>query len=724
MIKVIRKVEKKELENWIYTIEEEDPNLYKEANNPSKIGIFQISGQTAEKLCEEVKPESFSEIIAINAMARPGPLETCAPYYVERKESGESPYPKEVEDILEESHFTFLYQEQIMETFHKIGGFTLEEADNVRGLMKRLSKAEKAEEDLKAWNRAIKKFIRGASKLGIDEDMAIKISEDLEAFAGYSFNKCFFGGSIIDRDNRARWSPTIEEMWLTKNDKDWAIKNNHKDLYKKYNFYGYGKAYSIINDRAFLNEITNITYEGEREVFQIILDDNRYIQVTENHKFPLKNGNYKSIKTGLSEGDELFCIGSYKQETKYNFSNYSSKNRPFKKYSNEGFLNGEENSGYINGEYIKFVNNRNQLLEISSGECSVCYKKTKRLECHHKDGNRKNNERENLLICCSSCHKKLDYKLGRKRKNEKGLPLEGIKIRRIDKLEAKKTYNVEMASPNHTVSVNGIMASNSHATSYSYIALITLYFSYYFRNYFYSAVLSDDFSMGKVNSIKRQGIEILPPDINKSGIHFKPDGDGIRIGLNDIKFVGEPIAEKIVENAPYTSFIDLFMKNKGRSLTIKTLESLISVGAFDALYPERKKFLQAVKTFWEKKKSTKVEEKLRAIFDSSTKAVDAIPAMDTTMEDLIEYEKTFFGFKLFSTLFTKDRMEAFDKAVKAKLMYSNLDSVENKSKKIAVMINAIRKIQDRNGNEMAFVEIEDMHGTIVSVPIFASYWKP
>ena len=457
MIKVLKEVTKKDLENWIYHIDEEDLNLYKEANNPNKIGIFQISGSTAERLCEEVKPENFDELMAINAMARPGPLETAAPFFVSRKEGQESSYPEAVNEILSDTRQVFIYQEQIMECFHKIGGFTLEEANDVRNLMKKLGKAEKKEEDLKRWNRAVKKFVKGAVNLGIEEHEAEKIANDLASFSGYSFNK-------------------------------------------------------------------------------------------------------------------------------------------------------------------------------------------------------------------------------------------------------------------------------SHAASYTYIALITLYLSYYFRPYFYSAVLKEEFNDDKyffkwLSSIKRQGIEILPPDINTSDLNFRPDNDKIRFGLNNIKFVGEKAAQIILENRPYSSIFDFYLKTKSRSVTIRVFEALISVGAFDNIYSERKKLLQAITMFWEKKKSNRVEEKLRAIFDDCFKAVEAIPALDTSEEDKIGYEKKFFGFNVFFSLFTKEKLQAFDKACKMKLMYSNLNSVKQQSKKVALVIESVRNFNDKNGNEMAFLTVSDMYGVSTSLPVFASYWK-
>jgi hypothetical protein len=727
MIKIIQEVNKEDLKDFIYKIGLEDKNIYKEANNKDKIGIFQINGNTAERLCEEVQPENFDELVAVSAMARPGTLETAAPFYVDRKNGASSDYPDAVKEILKDTHETCIYQEQLMSISQKIGGFSLDEANELRGVMKKLAKADKKEEDLKEWDKIVKKFVKNAAALGIVEKDAKKIANDMAAFAGYSFNKCFSGDCKIDRDNKARWSPTIEEMWLTKNDRKWAYENGHKSLYKKYNREGYGNAYSIINGRLFSNKIVDITFEGERETFRIGLENGKVILVTSNHKFPTKDG-MKSIDSGLAVGETLFTVGNYTQEIKYIFSDFTSKNRPFKKYSNEGFLSGKENSGYINGEYIKFINNRNTLLKESNGLCKECNKYFKRLECHHKDGNRKNNEKENLLICCSGCHKKLDYSLGRKRKNEKGLPIEESKIISIDSVGITRTYNVEMKAPNHTVCVNGIAALNSHAVSYTYISAITLYLSYYFKKYFYASVLEHEREKGdnlldKVNSVRKQGIKILPPDINLSKETFKPEGENIRFGLGDIKFISSKALEVIIPQQPFSDLFDFLFRARDRAVTIKVILALISVGCFDSFSKNRKQLISIAERYWKDKKSNKLKEKLKSIYDEAEKQVKLIPALEDSAEDYVNYEKEYFGFKIFSTQFTDSVIEKLSQAIEKGLIYRNLLDVKSSSKKTAVVINKVKSWTDKNGNNMAFLDVEDSNGNAASFPVFASYWK-
>ena len=187
MIKIIREVTKEELKDWVYDIDIKDPNIYKELENQNMIGIFQLTGGTAKRLVEDIHPDNFNEVNAVNAMSRPGPIEN-APIYLARKNGEVSPYPELMNEILKDTYSVPIYQEQIMEIFHKIGGFSLEEADEVRSLMKKLGKTEKNTDDLKRWDRVVKKFVRGATKNEIEEAMAERIANELVSFSGYSFN--------------------------------------------------------------------------------------------------------------------------------------------------------------------------------------------------------------------------------------------------------------------------------------------------------------------------------------------------------------------------------------------------------------------------------------------------------------------------------------------------------------------------------------------------------
>src|SRR5699024_5053590 len=91
------------------------------------------------------------------------------------------------------------------------------------------------------------------------------------------------------------------------------------------------------------------------------------------------------------------------------------------------------------------------------------------------------------------------------------------------------------------------------------------------------------------------GIEVLPPDINKSDADFTPDGDNIRFGLASIKNVGRGVVEEIMElrkEKEFESLYDYCTRMDGRGVNKLTLEALIKVGAFSRIEKSRKQLIE------------------------------------------------------------------------------------------------------------------------------------
>lgn len=128
MIKVLRKANKEDLKDFLYSINTEDNNLYTILEK-EPVGVFQFSGGTAKNVTRQVKPENFEDMVAINAFARPGTIDFL-PQYLDNKRNNTAFYADKINDILKSTHGTVIFQEQAMSVFNKIGGFTLEETNN------------------------------------------------------------------------------------------------------------------------------------------------------------------------------------------------------------------------------------------------------------------------------------------------------------------------------------------------------------------------------------------------------------------------------------------------------------------------------------------------------------------------------------------------------------------------------------------------------------------
>ncbi len=147
-------------------------------------GIFQLESGGIRDLLQRMKPDHFRDIIATNALYRPGPLEGgMVDQYIEVKHGrkpAEYPHPV-MEDILAETHGVMVYQEQVMRILNRLGGIAL---SNAYTCIKAISKKK-----LPIIARYKEEFIAGAKAQGLGESKANELFGMIEKFAGYGFNK-------------------------------------------------------------------------------------------------------------------------------------------------------------------------------------------------------------------------------------------------------------------------------------------------------------------------------------------------------------------------------------------------------------------------------------------------------------------------------------------------------------------------------------------------------
>ena len=151
-------------------------------SNGETTGIFQFESTGMKRYLRDLKPNRFEDLIAMNALYRPGPMEYI-PKFIRRKQGLEKiDYPLPVmEKYLDDSYGITVYQEQVMLLSQELGGFTKGEADSLRKAMGKKKKSIMDEMKVK--------FQEGCSKHGYDENIVNKIWSDWEAFAQYAFNK-------------------------------------------------------------------------------------------------------------------------------------------------------------------------------------------------------------------------------------------------------------------------------------------------------------------------------------------------------------------------------------------------------------------------------------------------------------------------------------------------------------------------------------------------------
>ncbi len=160
----------------------DDVKTYELFQRGETVGIFQYESPGMQKYMRELKPTVFADLIAMNALYRPGPL-AYIPSFIKRKH-GQEPITYDLEDMkeyLEETYGITVYQEQVMLLSQKLAGFSKGEADVLR---KAMGKKQKDVLD-----KMKPKFVKQAEIKGHDSKKLEKIWTDWEAFASYAFNK-------------------------------------------------------------------------------------------------------------------------------------------------------------------------------------------------------------------------------------------------------------------------------------------------------------------------------------------------------------------------------------------------------------------------------------------------------------------------------------------------------------------------------------------------------
>lgn len=166
-----------------------DPKVFELIKTGKTTGVFQLESAGMQDLIRRLRPDCFEDIIALVALFRPGPLESgMVDNFIARKHGKEAvSYPdaqyqhESLKEILEPTYGIILYQEQVMQIAQVLSGYTLGGADMLRRAMGKKKPEEMAKER--------GKFEQGALDNGVDGQLAMKIFDLVEKFAGYGFNK-------------------------------------------------------------------------------------------------------------------------------------------------------------------------------------------------------------------------------------------------------------------------------------------------------------------------------------------------------------------------------------------------------------------------------------------------------------------------------------------------------------------------------------------------------
>ena len=285
--------------------------------------------------------------------------------------------------------------------------------------------------------------------------------------------------------------------------------------------------------------------------------------------------------------------------------------------------------------------------------------------------------------------------------------------------------------------------NKSHAACYAMVSYWTAYLKTHYPAAFMAALMTSDFDDTdrlsiEIGECKHMGLKVLAPDVNQSyhefGVmpHAKGQTPEIRFGMDAIKNVGHGAVAEIIrareENGEFTSLADFLKKVNNRLVNRKVWESLVKSGAFDR-FGDRGAILENIDTILAvgAKLNKDLQNGQTDLFGNSIEA-DA-PLLKITIpknsslyseHEYLQWERELLGLYL-----SKHPLEAYDTLLNEKCypLAKITPEDDGKSANVGGIISSIRQITTKNGQQMAFVKLEDIIGDACELVVFPSVFK-
>lgn len=539
--------------------------------------LNQVDSTNGTQQAQQYGIRSFEDGALIAAAIRPS-FDSWREIFLNRQEY--STGVKQLDDILAPSKKFILFQESLMSYFQWLD---VTPAESI-GLIKKISKKKiKPEDFAKLEDRIRESWIKkvGSDK-GFDDTWHL-----VQSCMSYGF--CVSGDTIIQKGSSNSHKPlTIAEMYHVMNNRQYALQTGHKNLHEKYKYNGYGTALSMYDDNLVRNNhIKDIFYMGKQQTYCVTTASGASITCTMEHRFPTPNGVMELNE--LNIGDSLYIKGTYqkRESGEYNLTNGPSTNSP---HTGECGFRVQEFSASRNFDEVR------ERHAINKDCCEICgapYDGTTRFELHHKDFNRKNNNKDNYQWLCTSCHKKLHYEHGRTKRYEKGIETKLDKIVSIEKAKFEDVYSIEMADPAHTyITDSGLITCNcsAHAAATSLDMCYGAYLKVHYPLQYYTVCLNtyqdnQDKTMRLTHELDYFGITLKPIVFRHSMADYSFDEatNTIYQGIGALKYMSASVADELymLRDNEYASFIDALPDITATSIDTRQLTILIKIGFFE-----------------------------------------------------------------------------------------------------------------------------------------------
>lgn len=311
-----------------------------------------------------------------------------------------------------------------------------------------------------------------------------------------------------------------------------------------------------------------------------------------------------------------------------------------------------------------------------------------------------------------------------------------VKIISRKSLGTQSVYDIGVESDDHNfVLANGVVASNcfnkSHSTAYGYVTYQTAYLKANYPVEYMAALLTanrddQDKVQKYIATCNSMGIEVEPPDINRSQINFTPLEKNILFGLSAVRNVGIGAVEALLASreteGEFKSLADLCDRVDIRALNRRSLEALIHSGAFDKLETNRRQLINDLELIleWAQSRAKDRASGQGNLFDffgggDSGQSVDSYetapkspPVEDFPQQERLRLEKELLGFYI-SDHPLKSLQESA--RILAPINLSDLaDHSDSATVSAIVMLNNVKRVTTKKGDPMAIIQIEDLTG--------------
>ena len=591
----------------ISRIDPKDPEAFGLLQRCETTAVFQLESRGMKELIKKLQPDSFEDMTALVALFRPGPLQSgMVDDFIDRKHGrADVAYPHpDLEPILKPTYGVILYQEQVMQIAQVLAGYSLGGADLLRRAM---GKKKQSEMDKQ---RAI--FEKGAGERGVEAKTATYIFDLMDKFAGYGFNKCVVGETLVA-------------------DADTGELRQVKEIYRN----GISSVASLHDSKQMgTGAVVAVMQNGIKPVLKLTTSLGKTIRATGNHPLLTPSG-WKALAE-LKPGDRIAAPSVLPVEGTESWPEHElitlgwtllEGNTTEKHFPAAVFRLNNADLALLLGRlwsedgYVAGTDRNNMTPYLASASHRLVR------ECQHL--------LLRLGMISRLTEKRFSYKEGRigytlhllgRRSIERFVETIGPRlIGRAVQLEALKeylgttsaeliqetqaelfwerivaiepdgaamTYDLEVAET-HNFVANDIVVHNSHSAAYALVSYQTLWLKTHYPAAFMAAVLSADMDntdkvVTLIDECRSMQLRVEPPKINRSEFRFTSQGDDVVIyGLGAIKGVGESAISAMLEardsGGPFKDIWDFCRRIDLQKANKRVFEALIRAGALDDL---------------------------------------------------------------------------------------------------------------------------------------------